>query len=118
MANNGFHAVDFVLFSLTLATSLAIGVYYSCTGGKQRTTQEFFVADRKLSAIPVAFSLFMSYISAVLVLGNTAEVYTAGIQYWLASVGSCLAFTVSALVFVPFFYNLQLTSSFEVGTVV
>lgn len=111
---SGFHVVDYILFGCTLAISLAIGIYYSCVGGKQKTTKEYFLGDKKLKPIPVAFSLFMSYISAVLVLGNTAEMYTAGIQYWLAGFGSCLAFIFSALVFVPFFYRLQLTSSFEV----
>ena len=37
-----------------------------------------------------------------------------GIQYWLAWVGSSLAFLFSAVVFVPFFHKLHLTSSFVV----
>ena len=47
-------------------------------------------------------------------LGNTAEMFQYGIQYWLAWVGSSLAFLFSAVVFVPFFHKLHLTSSFVV----
>ncbi len=46
--------------------------------------------------------------------GNTAEMYQYGIQYWLAWTGSSLAFILSAVVFVPFFHELRMTSSFAV----
>ena len=70
---------------------------------------------RQLGVVPVTLSMFMSYISAILVLGNTAEMMTYGTEYWLASVGSCLAFLSSGLLFVPLFYPLKLTSSFKVN---
>ena len=69
---------------------------------------------RQLGVIPVALSMFMSYISAILVLGNTAEMMMYGTEYFLASVGSSLAFLSSGLIFVPLFYPLKLTSSFKV----
>lgn len=56
----------------------------------------------------------MSYISAILVLGNTAEMYLHGTQMWFAAIGSSMAFAVSALLFVPLFYPLNITSSFQV----
>ncbi len=41
-----FHTADYVVFTLSLVISLAIGVFFACTGDKQRTTEEFFLASR------------------------------------------------------------------------
>ena len=113
--SKGFHPVDFVLFGLTLLVSLVVGLYHGCQRGKQQTTNDFLLGGGQLHAVPVAISMFMSYVSAVLVLGNTAEMYTAGIQYWLASIGSSLAFAFAAVVFVPLFFPLRFTSGNEVN---
>ena len=48
-------------------------------------------------------------------LGNTAEMYLYGVQNFLSCIGSCVAFVFSAIVFVPLFHPLRLTSSFEVN---
>ena len=42
----------------------------SCSGGKQKTTQEYFSGNFALRTIPVTVSIFMSYVSAVLILGE------------------------------------------------
>ena len=110
-----FEWYDYFIFCLTLAVSLGIGIYYGFAGDKQRTTKEYLMGNRNLGTIPVAMSMFMSYISAILVLGNTAEMYTYGIQQWLAMIGSSFAYALSAIIFVPLFFPLNLTSSFEVS---
>lgn len=61
--------------------------------------------------------MFMSVTSAVMVLGNTAEMYLHGAQMWLAPVGATLGYITSSFVFVPLFYPLKLTSSFEVNII-
>ena len=55
--------------------------------------------------------------SAILILGMPAEMYTAGTQFMLFAVGYVLAIIIAALVFVPLLYPLKLTSSFEVRMV-
>ena len=109
-----FEWYDYFIFCLTLAVSLGIGIYAALAGDKQRTTKEYLMGNRALGTIPVAMSMFMSYISAILVLGNTAEMYTHGIQQWLAMFGSSFAYALSAILFVPLFFPLNITSSFEV----
>ena len=42
-----FHWADYVVCCLSFGISIAIGIYFACTGGKQRTTKEFLMADRK-----------------------------------------------------------------------
>ena len=108
---------DYLLFVITLAISLGIGVFYACTGGKQRSTSEYLLADRRLHPVAVSLSMFMSYISAILVLGASAEMYTFGVQMWLQAAGTVIAIVISALTFVPLFYPLKVTSVMEVRTI-
>ena len=60
---NTFSVWDYVVFSLVLLLSAAIGIFYGCTGGKQKTTKEFLMADRKMNFLPVALSLLASFMS-------------------------------------------------------
>ena len=62
---DSFQWYDYVIFTVTLLISLGIGVYYAMTGGKQRTTKEFHMADRSMSIIPVALSVYVSNISGM-----------------------------------------------------
>ena len=107
---------DYVLFTLTLLIALGIGVYAAFAGDKQRSTEGYLMGNRALGTLPVAMSMFMSYISAIMVLGNTAEMYLYGVQQWLAMIGSSFAYFLSGLIFVPLFFPLNITSSFEVSS--
>ncbi len=62
-SKSDFSPWDYVVFSLVLALSAAIGIFYGCTGGKQKTTQEFLMADRQMTVLPVALSLLASFMS-------------------------------------------------------
>ena len=115
---SGFHVVDYVIFGVILAVSLSIGLYHAFTGGKQRTTKEYFHGGGYLKTLPVALSILVSFVSAILVLGTPAEMYTRGTQLTLRVVGYCLAVTLSSLLFVPLFYRLKVTSSFEVWEII
>lgn len=56
-----FQWPDYFVFSIALSFSAAIGFYYACTGGKQRTTREYLLADKNMHWLPVAASLFARY---------------------------------------------------------
>ena len=113
-SSTGFHIADYVIFAGVLVVSTSIGLYHAFTGGKQRTTKEYFMANRKLSTLPVAASILVSFISAITVLGTPAEMYTRGTQMFMRTIGYCLSLLVSSLMFVPLFFPLKITSSFEV----
>jgi Na+/proline symporter len=48
---------------------LSAGLYYRFSGGKQRTTKEYLMADGQMAVLPVAFSLMASFMSAITLLG-------------------------------------------------
>ncbi|KAK3580515.1 hypothetical protein CHS0354_009467 [Potamilus streckersoni] len=108
-----FEAWDWVLFALILGISAAIGIYYAFIGRKNQTTGEFLMGNRNMKLIPVAVSILVSFMSAILILGTPAEMYTEGTQYFIYLFGMIIAVILAALIFVPLLYPLKLTSSFE-----
>lgn len=114
MEERRLQVLDLIIFTLMLVISAGIGIFYSCRGDKQRTTNEFLMANRSMSVVPVAISILVSFVSAILVLGTPAEMYVNGTQYTLYVVGVVLAVIIANLIFVPLLYPLRLTSSFEV----
>ncbi|KAM7367604.1 hypothetical protein PAMP_013890 [Pampus punctatissimus] len=109
-----FTTVDYVIFILLLVASAGIGLFYAFSGGRQRTTQEFLMADRSMSCLPVSLSLLATFQSAVAILGAPSEVYTFGTQYWFLGCSYFLGLLIPAHVFIPVFYRLRLSSAYEV----
>ena len=109
------HWADYVVFIVTILASIGIGIYHACSGDRQRTTGEYLSANRKLRLLPTALSMFMSYISAIFILGTTAEMYTYGSQMILQVVGIQLANCMSAIIFVPLLWPLKITTIYQVS---
>lgn len=109
-----FNAVDYVVFAATLLVSASIGLYYAIKDRKKTDEKEFLLAGRSMQTFPVALSLLSSFISAITLLGTPAEVYTNNTMYWWISIGFILSATGTAHIFVPVFYQLQITSVFQV----
>ena len=63
-----FSIVDYVVFSLMLAGSLAIGLYFAFRGNK--TTDDYLLASRSMSPLPVTLSLVATYFSSISILGE------------------------------------------------
>lgn len=64
--------------------------------------------------VPVAFSLSVSFMSAITVLGTPAEVYTSGTMYWWILLSLLFVAIITGEMFLPIFYDLGLTSTYEV----
>ncbi|PAA76865.1 hypothetical protein BOX15_Mlig002966g1 [Macrostomum lignano] len=112
-SNNQFIWADYLVFSVFLVGSAAIGIYFSMTGGRQKTTTEYLMGDRSMQLVPVSISILVSFTSAILILGSPAEIYLNGIIYFYYVIGMMLACIISAYTFVPLFFPLKMTSSFE-----
>lgn len=108
-----FGTVDFVLFSLTLLVSAGIGIFYAIYDRKKNTTKDFLMGGGKMNVFPVAMSLMVTFMSALTLLGNPAEIYNYNTMFWWLIVGFFFAIPGASYIFIPFFYNLQLTSTFE-----
>ncbi|XP_045128260.1 sodium-coupled monocarboxylate transporter 1-like [Portunus trituberculatus] len=107
----GFTWADYVMFCGMLLLSLFIGVFYAYKNRK-KANEEFLLGGRSMSCIPVSLSLVASYISAILVLGGPAETYYHNIS-WIVGMGGLAAIPVVAIVFLPFLYQMRITSVYE-----
>lgn len=114
MAIRAFGAWDYVIFALCLCFSVCIGIYHAVAGGKQKTTAEYYFGNRQMGLVPVALSLLVTYQSSIFLLGYPAETYIYGSMFWLSFSGVTIGFIMIALIIVPLFHPLEVTSSFEV----
>ncbi|XP_077990326.1 sodium-coupled monocarboxylate transporter 1-like [Glandiceps talaboti] len=108
-----FSIADYVVCLVMLAISMCIGVYHACTGGKQKTTGEFLMADRNMSPWPVAMSLVASFMSAITVLGTPAEHYLNGTMFCYYGIAYMFTMIFTAELFMPAYYSLKITSAYE-----
>ncbi|XP_031962412.1 sodium-coupled monocarboxylate transporter 1 isoform X1 [Corvus moneduloides] len=108
-----FTVWDYVVFAAMLLISAIIGVYYAFVGGGQKTSKDFLMAGRSMTALPVALSLTASFMSAVTVLGTPAEIYRYGAIFCIFAITYGLVVLCSAEIFLPVFYKLGITSTYE-----
>lgn len=110
-----FSTWDYILLTIMLLISAGIGLYYRLTGGKQKTTKEYFLADSSVSIYPVSFSLMASFMSAITLLGLSAEMYQFGTLFVVINIAYGIATPIAAYLYLPVFFKLQATSAYEVS---
>ncbi|CAH8607926.1 unnamed protein product [Heterobilharzia americana] len=126
-----FHWSDYLIFAISLAFYSLIGIYHGYNDvifkrifylfrginfqpkKKKMNVEELFLGDRNLTLLPIVGSVMASFLSAVAVLGTTAEAYQYGIQFILLVGGYLIAFPLTAYVYMPVFYKLRLNSAHE-----
>lgn len=108
-----FGTVDYVLFSLMFCASGAIGFYHAYRDRNKKNTEEFHLGGRKMHPVPVALSLSATFLSALTLLGTPAEIYTNGTMYYWIILAMLISTAGAAHIFVPIFYELNLTSCFK-----
>lgn len=109
-----FGAWDYGVFATMLLVSTGIGLWVGLARGGQRSADDFFTGGRSLTALPVGLSLAASFMSAVQVLGVPAEAYRYGLKFLWMCLAQCVNSLLTAIVFLPVFYRLGLTSTYEV----
>ena len=108
-----FGTVDYVLLSIMLLGSMAIGLFFVFWGKGQSTQVEYLLGGRRFKALPVCLSLFASFMSAISLIGVPTEIYTYGTMYTYTLIGLTLSNVLAMFTLVPLFYPLRLTSVYE-----
>ncbi|XP_055954281.1 sodium-coupled monocarboxylate transporter 1 isoform X2 [Patella vulgata] len=108
-----FHYADYIVFSITIVISLSIGIYYACSGNKQRTNAEYFVGNRSMKILPVLVSVLVSAESSVMMLGMAAEIYIHGCMFYISIIAYMFGIIFAAYFIVPIVHPLNLTSIYE-----
>ncbi|KAH9628038.1 hypothetical protein HF086_018013 [Spodoptera exigua] len=109
-----FDWLDYLVFGGMLLCSALIGVYFAFFASKkQNTTSEYLMGGKTMGMFPISMSLIASYISGISLLGLPAEMYTYGTQLWMVVLSEWAVSVTIAIVYLPVFYNLQITSTYE-----
>ncbi|CAG9135820.1 unnamed protein product [Plutella xylostella] len=108
-----FGAWDWAIMVATMVASVAIGLYFRFSGGRQKTNEEYLLADRNMSVFPVAVSLMASFMSAITLLGVSAENYYYGMQFVAINLSYGIATPIATRLYLPVFFGLQKTSTYE-----
>ena len=68
------------------------------------------MGGKQMQVFPIAISFAITYLSGISILGNTSEIYFYGITFCFYYLGSGIAMTLTALLMVPVYHPLGITS--------
>ncbi|KAI1890598.1 hypothetical protein AGOR_G00155320 [Albula goreensis] len=108
-----FSVWDYVVFAGTVLGAAAIGLFQAIRTRKETSSAEFLLGGRQMTAVPVAMSLTASFMSGITVIGTPAEAYRYGTPFWLFGFSYAIMSIITAEIFVPLFYRLGITSTYE-----
>ncbi|KAK3778554.1 hypothetical protein RRG08_061836 [Elysia crispata] len=108
-----FTILDFFIFSLSLLIPIIIGFYQ---GWRRRHTMDFdeyMLARRSMSYLPVGLSLLSTFLSAISALGIPAEVYKHDTLWIWTTPAYFILSLATAHIYMPVFYHLKINSVYE-----
>ncbi|KAK9305561.1 hypothetical protein QLX08_003357 [Tetragonisca angustula] len=108
-----FSWVDYTVLAAMLIISCLIGTFYGFFSKKQETSQDFLLGGSSMGTFPMAMSLAASFITAIELLGNPAEMYEQGTQFWMTCLAFILVVPITSCLYLPVYMKLRLTSSYE-----
>ena len=97
-----FHWADYLIFCASLLIGAAIGIFHGCTGPKQKTVNDVLMGGKSMGIVPIALSIQASSMSAILILGGTAEVYCFGTMMFTWLVAEIAVIPFLTFMFIPF----------------
>ncbi|KAL8591611.1 hypothetical protein ACOMHN_030497 [Nucella lapillus] len=71
----GLQWADYLVIALSLVISLGIGVFFAIYRGGQKTREEYMLGSRQMGVVPVCLSMFVTFLSAISVMGTPADTY-------------------------------------------
>ncbi|XP_044018363.1 sodium-coupled monocarboxylate transporter 1-like [Aphidius gifuensis] len=110
---NFFSWIDYTVLSIMLIVSCLIGTFYGFLSSKQETNNDFLLGGSHMGTIPMAMSLAASFITAIELLGNPAEMYGQGTQFWMTCLSFIIVVPITSKYYLPVYMKLRLTSSYE-----
>jgi SSS family solute:Na+ symporter len=107
----GMGALDWLVLVVVAGSLIGIGAYYS---RRQKTAEDYFVADRNMSPFLVGISLYATICSTLTYLGLPGEVVQNGPVYLGATlVAFPVVYLVVGYLVIPFIMRLKVTSAYE-----
>jgi Na+/proline symporter len=111
---NYFHWADYLVFVIMLIISAGIGIIFGWIDRKKKSTKDFLLGGGDLKVFPVGISILASFTSAIAILGFSTEMYRYGTMYWMVTLSYPFTQGIAALIYIPLFHGLKLTSAYQV----
>ncbi|XP_030573342.1 sodium-coupled monocarboxylate transporter 2-like [Drosophila novamexicana] len=108
-----FGIADYLVFSLMLCASTAIGVYFGFFSKAKNTTEEYLRGGKKMQTLPIAVSLVASQLSGIAIMSVPAEIYTFGFNYFLVVIAMVVVVPILVYIIVPVFYENNVSNCYE-----
>ena len=105
-----FSTLNYAVLFAYLGAMIVIGWLFA---GRQKTTEDFFLAGRNVPWLVVAMSMYASLTSAVTYMGLPGAAYGENISLIVVSVMSPIVAPFLIWIFYPFYRRLQVTTSYE-----
>ncbi|GFU22024.1 putative sodium-dependent multivitamin transporter [Nephila pilipes] len=105
-------AVDYVFFAALLLVSAGIGLYFQLTT-KKKTNDEYLLAGKNMSVLPVAFSLMATFMSSTNIMGIPAEMYLYGTNMTFMNLGIIVGPIIASYMFLPIFFANDVSTAYE-----
>ncbi len=105
-----FSTLNYCILAGYLAAMVYIGIRLA---GRQKTTEDYFLAGRKMPWLPVAMSMYASLTSAITFMGLPGMAYAENIALIIVCIVSPVLAPFLILIFYPFYRRLRVTTSYE-----
>jgi solute:Na+ symporter, SSS family len=106
-----FGPLDWVVVVGYLAVLFVAGAWFSRK--EQKTTREYFLAERRMPMWAVAVSILATSLSAATFIGAPQLSYAGNLTYISSNIGGLIAVFVVAIFFIPVFYKYNCTTIYE-----
>ena len=107
---SGLRPLDYVSLSGYLLILIGMGIFFS---RRERSTDQFFLAGRRVPWWAAGISLFGTQLSAITFMAIPAMVYRTNWVYFLAQLTNILVALTVIHVYLPFYRRLSVTTAYE-----
>ena len=101
---------DFLILAVLVGFMIALG---NLLAGREKNTQDFFLARRKIPGWVACLSFVAAEVSALTIISVPATAYMENWEYAQFFIGSTLARFTIAYLFIPAFYAYNCTTIYE-----
>ena len=110
LQHSSFHLLDYLALVSYLLVIVWIGFYFS---RRESTTEDYFLAGRRIPWWAATLSVFSTHLSAVTFMAIPAKAFETDWVSILLNLGIILVAPVTVFCFLPFFRRLNVTTIYE-----
>ncbi|XP_063828101.1 sodium-coupled monocarboxylate transporter 2-like isoform X1 [Ostrinia nubilalis] len=108
-----FNVAEYCLFGINLGVIIGLILYFNIVNRKYNSVNGFLFGGKNMSVISISLALISSHLTSITLLGVPVEIYLRGTQYWASALSLIIVTFLTAVIYLPVFHKLQLSSSFE-----